>query len=90
MSRDINLLADWEDKPKRRLKDRLKKSEQASVMKFYEIGKYWVTISNRNTMPYYKFWFRKSNVIDKNGKSLGYCMGLYLYFWHISIDYNFL
>lgn len=58
-------------------------------MKTYEIGtKYWITIRNRSNMPYEKFWFRKTHVVDKHSKPLGYCFGIYLYFWHISFDYN--
>ena len=58
-------------------------------MKHYKItNKYDLCIRNRNNLPYYKFWFEKSNVIGKERKPLGYSIGIYLYFWHISIDVN--
>lgn len=58
-------------------------------MKFYKITKkYDLCIRNRNELPYYNFWFEKSCVIGKNGKPLGYSIGIYLYFWNISIDIN--
>lgn len=54
-------------------------------MKFYKLSKnYSLCIRNRNNLPYHKFWFRKSTVIFNN-KSMGYDIGIYLYFFHISI-----
>ena len=58
-------------------------------MKHYKItNKYDLCIRKRDNLPYYKFWFEKSCVIGKDSKSLGYSIGIYLYFWHISIDVN--
>jgi len=58
-------------------------------MKFYKItNKYELCIRNRGNLPYYKFWFWESHIIGKDGKSLGYIVGIYLYFWHISLDIN--
>ena len=56
-------------------------------MKFYKLtNKYEICIRNRSDLPYYKFWFRRSSVVGKQSKPLGYTIGIYLYFWHISID----
>ena len=57
-------------------------------MKHYEIGKYLISLRNRNELPYYNYWFKKSNVVDRKGKSLGYSIGIHLYFFHLSIDIN--
>jgi len=57
-------------------------------MKHYEIGKYLLTIRKRNELPYYNYWFKKSNVWGKNQNSLGYSIGIHLYFIHLSIDVN--
>ena len=57
-------------------------------MKHYEIGKYLISLRNRNELPYYNYWFKKSNVVDRKGNSLGYSIGIHLYFFHLSIDIN--
>ncbi len=48
--------------------------------------KYSLCIRFRGELPYYSFWLKKSNVVDKNCNSLGYSIGIHFYFFHLSVD----
>jgi len=50
--------------------------------------KYILCVRFRNELPYYNFWFKRSNVFDRHGNSLGFDIGLHLYFFHLSIYVN--
>lgn len=50
--------------------------------------KYSLCIRFRGELPYYNFWFKRSNVVDRNGNSLGFSIGMYFYFFHLSVDVN--